>query len=252
MIEPFFLKFLNLQYWYCVIYSLLGGKCADVEPLTAGVELIGVPSGTLEPVAPVGFWSWLFGPHGSGVSAPNAPYSGFLGSFLDTGIFILGLIGGLIAFIWALYSTLAYIASGLLFLAIIGLLVGLFFIRMQEAALYGTLPPATNVVHPLRDRWQELLNGAMTNEPKRWREGILEADVMLGELLGKLGYVGSTTSEQIRTVPESAFVTVPLAWEAHRIRNFVSTPSSNYILTQQEAFRVMKLYEQIFYEFDFI
>ena len=92
----------------------------------------------------------------------------------------------------------------------------------------------------------------MSSDPKRWRESILGADMILGELFTTLGYQGATTDAQIRHVPDDAFANLPAAWEAHRIRNFISSPSSHFILTQREAFRVMKLYEQVFREFDFI
>jgi carboxylesterase type B len=97
-----------------------------------------------------------------------------------------------------------------------------------------------------------ILDRTISLEPKAWKESVQEADIMLGELLAKLGYQGQNTHERLRAVQEGAFVTLPNAWEAHRIRNFISAPSSDYILTQREAFRVLKLYEQVFEEFDFI
>ncbi|MES2014200.1 MAG: hypothetical protein V4437_00090 [Patescibacteria group bacterium] len=202
----------------------------------------------------VNFWDWLFGGNNSvsATSTSAVQHAGTFGFVTDAAVFVGGIIGAIISFLWSIYSFLAYTLSGVLVLVIVSALVGLFFIRLKEGAKYAALPPAETAVHPLRERWQSLLAGAMSNDPKRWREGILEADVMLGELLGHLGYAGQSTAEQIRMVPENAFVTVPLAWEAHRIRNFVSAPSSNFILTQREAFHAMKLYEQVFEEFDFI
>jgi hypothetical protein len=135
---------------------------------------------------------------------------------------------------------------------ILGSAIGLALIRYQELSAYGTLTRQSAVASGLRSRWQLLLDQAISTDPKAWRSAILDADIMLGELLLKLSYQGDTTAERLRAVPEGAFVTLPNAWEAHRIRNFVSARSSDYILTQREAFRVMKLYEQVFEEFDFI
>lgn len=255
-----YLRFFNLQYWYCVVYSLFGGKCTDVDPTQSGIIDSGVPIQTV-PSTPVvnvpatrpGFWSWLFGGgNDSTVHVAAVPHTGFFGGILDTVIFVAGIIGALLSFMWALYTILAYVVSGLLVIAILGMLLGLFLIRSEDSLRYGELAPTSSAVHPLRGRWSALLDGAMSADPKLWRAGILEADTMLGEMFTNLGYVGADTSEQLRLVPENAFVTLPLAWEAHRIRNFVLAKSSNFILTQQEAFRVMKLYEQVFEEFDFI
>jgi len=255
MMEPLYLKYINLQYWYCLIYSIFGGKCTEVDPVigsaSAGISASAATAPDTQGSSD--FWGWLFGGNGGAATgATPAAHTGIFGPLVDGVFFIGSAIGAVISFIWSVYSFLAYTVSGLLFIAIIGLLFYLFSIRFNEGALYGALPPAKAVVHPLRERWHLLLEGARSSDPKRWRQGILEADEMLGEVFTKLGYPGKTTSEQIKLVPDTAFVTLPFAWEAHRIRNFVAAPSSNYILTQQEAFRVMKLYEQVFQEFSFI
>ena len=239
------LKFLNLQYWYCVLYSLFGGECADVDAIdgTLASTTISVP--TPAPVE-TDFWSWLFGAFGK--SGSTVPHTGLFGAILD----FLAFIGGILAFLWGIFSALSYTLSGILFLIITGSFFGLMYIRYQEVALYGTLPKDTAQTGQLRSRWQLILDRGMSVSPKDWRDGIFEADVMLGEVLEKFGYHGETTADKLRTVPEGAFVTLPNAWEAHRIKNFVSARSSDFILTQREAFRVLKLYEQVFEEFDFI
>ncbi len=256
MVTYEYLKFLNLQWWYCVIYSLFGGKCTYVDEFGnvipdgsvggSGTTTIPVSSNTGD----IGFWEWLFGTGGVGAGAGGggAEHAGFFSGILTALAPVLAVLG----FLWALFSVISYTISGILMLVIAGSLVGLIMIRYEELAMYGTLPPRTVSNTGLRSRWQLLLDQAISTDPKAWRAAILQADVMLGELLLKLGYQGSTTAERLRSVPENAFVTYPNAWEAHRIRNFVSARSSDYILTQREAFRVMKLYEQVFEEFDFI
>lgn len=246
-----YLKFLNLQWWYCVIYSLLGGKCTYVDEF-GNITADGVGAATSSPISsPTGttdFWAWLFG---GGVRSGNE-YNGAFAGLINTFAPLIAFVGGILGFLWGVYSVLAYVVSGLLILLILGAGIGLLMIRYQELTTYGTLPPKSSVSSGLRSRWQLLLDQAMSTDPKAWRSGILEADVMLGELLLKLGYLGDSTAERLRSVSDGAFVTLPNAWEAHRIRNFVSARSSDYILTQREAFRVMKLYEQVFEEFDFI
>ncbi len=242
MIQYEYLRFLNLQYWYCIAYSLFGGKCAVIDD---GTGLVATSTPSVAPAPRVGFWEWLFG-------GGNGTYEGPL-AFLVNGVAALfGFVGGIIAILWGIYSILAYTLSGILLLIITGAALGLLFIRYQELSLYSTLPPKPIQASNERSRWQALLDRAMSQQPKEWRESIIAADVMRGELLVRLGYNGAYTHTALRAVPEGAFVTLPNAWEAHRIRNFVFKGSSDYILTQREAFRVMKLYEQVFEEFDFI
>jgi hypothetical protein len=242
MITYHYFKFLNLQYWYCVVYSLFGGKCTAVDEGTINVATTTIS--TPAPAPHVGFWDWLFG---GGHGVYDGPFAFLVNIFAP----LIGFLATALGILWAIYSVLAYTLSGLLILIITGTLLGLLWIRYQELSKYSTLSPTKKLTKD-RSRWQELLSGATSTDPKLWRESILAADTMLGELLLKLGYQGSATHERLRAVPEGAFVTLPNAWEAHRIRNFVSARSSDFILTQREAFRVMKLYEEVFEEFDFI
>ena len=235
MIQYNYLHFINLEYWYCVVYSFFGGACTAVravveEGLTIAEEGDGGSSSIVAATSTVSLWGSLW----SGFGAVGA------------------LVFGVFSILWAFYSAVAYTISGLLLLLIAGSLMGLLYIRYKELSLYGTLPFETRTINPLKNRWEALLEDATSNDPKRWRRGVAEADNMLGELLAKLGYQGQTTAERLRSVPDAAFVTLPAAWEAHRVKNFVIARLSNYILTQRESFRVMKLYEQVFEEFDFI
>ena len=229
------LYFLNLPYWYCVIYSLFGGGCTYLDQLReAGVDVPfdGVSAGVDTASQGPGFFERVFDSYSGAVSAVWDPISGVL------------------SFMWNTYSAIAFTVSGMLAFAIFAALLGLFYIRFRELYTYGTVAVEEKKKDdPRRNKWDELLEHAKSTDPKSWRHAILEADLMLGELLGNLGYKGVNTAEKMRGLPEDAFVTVPVAWEAHRVRNFVSQGASDFILTQREAFRVMKLYEQVFEEF---
>jgi|SRR3989344_2426536 len=234
MIEYNYIHFINLEYWYCIFYSLFGGTCTA---LTVGIE--GAPSVLDEEVVNTG----------ATLATSSVSLWGSLGSIFGTSGAV---IVGIAAILWAFYSAIAYTVSGLLIILIVVALSGLLYIRYKELSFFATLPTQTRTINPLKSRWEALLEDATSNDPKRWRRGIVEADTMLGEVLAKLGYRGQTTAERLRSVPDAAFVTLPAAWEAHRVKNFVVARLSNYILTQRESFRVMKLYEQVFEEFDFI
>ncbi len=269
-----YIPFLNLQYIYCYIASLFGKACAAnaVAVTVPSVDTSGVEgaintatttvSNTVGQAEQGGFWSWLwpFG-HSSTASDVVAATStasdvGFWsGMFHALPTFLQNIVigtGVLLSVLWSTFSFLSYTLSGLLVIAILVSAFGILYIRMSEWTEYGVLPARNNGHTYGWSRWQDLLNGAMSTEPKHWRVAIAAADDMLGELLTRIGYHGKSTSEQMRSIPEGAFVTLPAAWEAHRIKNFVAAKNSNFILTQREAFRVMKLYEQVFEEFDFI
>ncbi|MEK7613651.1 MAG: hypothetical protein AAB439_02105 [Patescibacteria group bacterium] len=223
------LHFLNLQFWYCVIYSLFGGECTYVNENGEVVPVVQAP-----PTEQVGFFESIVNAFSSGGSA------------------VWDSVSGVLFFLWDAFSALSWTFSTLLFIAILATLGGLAWVRFRELSQYGVLPPKTEAERAMRDQWNELLEGALSSDPKEWRESILAADRMLGDLLGALGIQGATTPDKMRMLPEDAFQTVPQAWEAHRVRNFISSGASDFILTQREAFRVMKLYEQVFEEHRYI
>ena len=78
----------------------------------------------------------------------------------------------------------------------------------------------------------------------------MEADIILGEMLEKMGYVkGETIGDKLKTIEKSDFTSLDQAWEAHKIRNMIAHEGTDYILTEREAKRVVGLYEQVFKEF---
>lgn len=249
-----YLRFFNIQYWYCVISSWFGGRCTDTGFIgSTDVSANGSLSAGSGNAAPTSFWDWLFGVRPADASASSGVvHTGFFGGIENAVAFLGAIFGGVFGFLWSAVSLLSFLISFLLLLVVVVSVVGLVVIRLEEEERYGNLPPAKERTHPLRARWQALIESAMSQNPKGWREAIIGADVLLGELFARLGYPGADTAERIKVVPDGAFANLGSAWEAHRVKNLVATASSHFILTQREAFRVMKLYEQVFKEFDFV
>ena len=106
--------------------------------------------------------------------------------------------------------------------------------------------------NPAEQRWervQTLLNSARESD---WRLAILEADVMLDEMVGHMGYHGDSLGEKLKGVEKSDFTTLDLAWEAHGVRNRIAHEGAAFALTEREAKRVIQLYEDVFQEFKYI
>lgn len=101
-------------------------------------------------------------------------------------------------------------------------------------------------------RWHRIEEQLASDDPQSWRLAILEADIMLGELLDLQGYRGETMADKMRQVDRAQFNTIDLAWEAHRVRNKVVHEGEAMQMNAREAQRVVGLYEQVFKEFNFI
>ena len=101
-------------------------------------------------------------------------------------------------------------------------------------------------------RWNRVREQAGSDSEQSHRLAILEADIMLNELLDVLGYKGETMADKMRGVDRINFNTIDLAWEAHKIRNKIAHQGAIHSISAREARRVVALYERVFKEFHFI
>lgn len=99
--------------------------------------------------------------------------------------------------------------------------------------------------------WDRVLLHVESYNESEWRLAVIEADIMLAELLDTMNLVGDSIGEKLKGVEKSDFNTLDLAWEAHKIRNQIAHDPS-FVLSQREARRVVALYESVFKEFSFV
>ena len=124
--------------------------------------------------------------------------------------------------------------------------------KLRENArklLYPGNFQATSVINP---EWQIVLNHIESQNENDWRAAIIQADIMLNDLLNKLSLPGETIGDKLKAVEKSDFTTVDNAWEAHKIRNRIAHDGTAFLLTQREARRVIDLYQSVFEEFKII
>lgn len=156
-----------------------------------------------------------------------------------------------------------FIGSTLLFLTItsniisVALLMGIVYalIRLTELnkaenEKFKQAMPSLVVSEKQENKaWQRITDHINSENPSDWRLAILEADIMLDELLNKIGCVGSSIGEKLQQVEKSDFNTIENAWEAHKVRNSIAHEGQGFLLTKREAGRVIRLFESVFKEF---
>jgi hypothetical protein len=101
-------------------------------------------------------------------------------------------------------------------------------------------------------RWKNIQNLIQSHNLNDWKQAIIEADIMLDEMLDKMGYHGESVGDKLKQIEASDFLTLNQAWEAHKVRNQIAHKGSNYILSRDEAEKVIDLYGEVFKEFYFI
>lgn len=98
-------------------------------------------------------------------------------------------------------------------------------------------------------RWQKILENTESDSESNWRIAIIEADIILDELLQKLSLPGDTMGDKLKAIEGSDFLTLNEAWEAHKVRNEIAHGGAGFLLNQRETRRVISLYEKVFKEF---
>lgn len=101
-------------------------------------------------------------------------------------------------------------------------------------------------------RWENIVMLAASANESDWRRAIIEADVMLGDLLTEQGYRGSTMGDQLKDANPLQFTTLDLAWKAHKMRNDIAHGGEGFQLTDRDVRATIDQYGRVFEEFNFI
>ena len=101
-------------------------------------------------------------------------------------------------------------------------------------------------------RWEHIVMLAASANESDWRRAIIEADVMLGDLLTEQGYRGSTIGEQLKDANPLQFSTLDLAWKAHKMRNDIAHGGEQLVLSERDVRATIDQYGRVFEEFNFI
>ncbi len=149
------------------------------------------------------------------------------------------------------WTIIAFIVSFIALTLLIYFTIRTNQIRAREAnKLRAQIPEQ---VHAMRNkRWDTIVTHVSSENPNDWRLAIIEADVILDEIVTRMGYRGASLGDKLKQVEPSDFVTLNDAWEAHKTRNRIAHSGSDFILTQREAKRVIDRYAEVFKEFHYL
>ncbi|MDB5187657.1 MAG: protein of unknown function with transrane region [Candidatus Kaiserbacteria bacterium] len=157
--------------------------------------------------------------------------------------------------IWGIYVAFSIFISIILFAIVVYSIMRMRHIHHAEHDRYHHAAHAHEHhidITPSQLRWDTIVQQANGEETSGWRVAILEADIMLGDLLDTLGYKGETMGDKMKIVNRSQFNSIDLAWEAHRTRNIVAHEGSRMVLTQRETQQTIAQYAAVFKEFGII
>ncbi len=95
-------------------------------------------------------------------------------------------------------------------------------------------------------RWQNILGHFNSQNPNDWRVAILEADVMLDEIVTSMGYTGEGLGAKLTSIRINDFPTLQSAWEGHKMRNIIAHDGASYSLTDRQKEITRRHFETVF------
>lgn len=105
--------------------------------------------------------------------------------------------------------------------------------------------PGLMTADEVNPTWLKIKSHVSSENPANWRMAIIEADLLLEDVITQMGYQGQSLGEKLKSIEQADFPMLQLAWEAHKVRNKIAHEGEKFILTQREARRVIDLFEVV-------
>jgi uncharacterized membrane protein len=189
------------------------------------------------------------------VDGASGPLGDILGSLFDSAstvsFFSLEGILSLLNTIWFIYAMLAYLACIFMLMLYVYASTGQKKLneldaearehaeRMYEEYFKGGVA---------NNRLEDMLTHIGSDSPNDWKLAIIEADIILDELLKEAGYAGVSLGERLRSLTTNQLQSLDDAWQAHKVRNQIAHGGSDFVLTHKLAQDTIKQYRRVFYE----
>ena len=99
--------------------------------------------------------------------------------------------------------------------------------------------------------WTQILKRLGTEDMANWKTALLEADAIFDEILKASGYRGDTIHDRFNQLPKEALSVRNRIVAAHEVRDRI-LQEPEFIITQQQAIEIAKVYQQAFRELGLI
>ncbi|HVW71932.1 MAG TPA: hypothetical protein VHB93_02150 [Candidatus Paceibacterota bacterium] len=160
-----------------------------------------------------------------------------------------GTAGAFLVSLWSVVTAVSILVTFFLLGLLTYATIRLNQTKHEEHHHYDTLPPAQAEHDVENSRWHHVSSLVESGQESDWRQAIIEADIMLDDILGVHGYLGASVGEKLKMADPSKFRTLQDAWDAHKVRNDIAHQGSEFHLTGQIAYRTVAKYKNVFEEF---
>jgi len=167
-------------------------------------------------------------------------------------LFSAGAIGGILSWMWSVYTFFAYLISLILIVLYIYATIKK---EYYEGLITADLRHAEQVWNETyRSTARESKLAAVhahidSENPTDWKLAIIEADIVLDQTLKDRGYAGTSLGERLRNITPKQLASIDDAWDAHRVRNKIAHEGADFVLTKRIAEETIARYMNVFREF---
>ena len=177
--------------------------------------------------------------------------SWFFGADGMIGAFSLGNLLNWLSLLWNVYAIIAYIFSFFFLLIYI-------YASIQKDKLEDFIHEEIHAAEHAfamqhggghaTDRFAELQSHTESSNPNDWKLAIIEADILLDDLLKQRGYAGISLGDRLKSISPSVLHSLDDAWQAHKVRNQIAHAGADFVLTQKIARETIMMYKRVFAE----
>ncbi|MBI4138018.1 MAG: hypothetical protein HY482_00280 [Candidatus Wildermuthbacteria bacterium] len=100
-------------------------------------------------------------------------------------------------------------------------------------------------------RWNQIKDRLQTGVEAEYKLAVIEADSMISEVLGRMGFKGATLGDRLQAVTAAIIPNIEDLWVAHKTRNNV-VHDPDYRLFLPEAEQTLAIYEKAFAALDLL
>lgn len=124
--------------------------------------------------------------------------------------------------------------------------------RHDEHLAHAVHPTHPETTQPKNARWEEVTKLGSSASESDWRRAIMEADIILGDMLAEQGYRGGSIGDKLKDANPLQFTTLDSAWKAHKIRNDIAHAGEGFHLSERDTKMALDSYRRVFEEYNFI
>jgi len=167
-------------------------------------------------------------------------------------LFLLGGIVGFLSILWTIFVVLAYIISILfLTLYVYASVRKNLDSELQDQALRDEEKLYDQLYRGAArsNRLESVIAHSSSENPNDWKLSIIEADIILDEVLKQQGYAWNSLGERLKSISPNQLASLQDAWEAHKVRNRIAHEGADFVLTKRIAQETITRYQRVFTEF---